>query len=318
MKRTINLALATALVLTAITSFTGRQAFAADKDSHWGANYFPNVPLVAQDGKTVHFYDDLLKGKTVVINFIYTKCNDSCPLETAKLARVQRLLGDRVGRDIFFYSISIDPERDTPEQLKEYADKYHVQPGWLFLTGDKKDVELIRKKLGQAARPGENSLTGHSTSLMLGNEPTGQWIQDNTMDEPKYIAAVVGDWLSSFTHHTPGISYAQEQMVDADKGAYLFRTRCAACHTVGQGDGLGPDLNGVSSVRSHEWLMSFVKTPDRMIADHDPIATALYAKYKQLAMPNLRLSDSDVDALLAYLNAQSDTSKASAKASSAK
>jgi protein SCO1/2 len=63
----------------------------------WGANYFPNVPLITQDGATVHLYDDLLKGKAVAINLIYTSCKDECPLETARLVQVQRLLGDRVG-----------------------------------------------------------------------------------------------------------------------------------------------------------------------------------------------------------------------------
>src|SRR5690242_10787973 len=100
-----------------------------------GPEYFGNAPLTTQDGKVVHFYDDLLKDKAVVINLIYTHCSASCPLETAKLAQVQRLLGDRVGKDIFFYSISIDPERDTPKALKAYAQRFHVKPGWLFLTG---------------------------------------------------------------------------------------------------------------------------------------------------------------------------------------
>src|SRR5258708_14847101 len=90
-----------------------------------------------------HFYDDLIKGKVVAIDLIYTHCMDSCPLETARLAQVQKMLGDRVGRDIFFYSISIDPDNDTPEELKAYAEKYHAGPGWLFLTGKKEDVELI-------------------------------------------------------------------------------------------------------------------------------------------------------------------------------
>src|SRR5260370_4865988 len=115
-KSSMNLALATALVLATVTPIAVRRASAADNGSPWGANYFPNVTLVTQDGKTVRFYEDLLKGKMVVINFIYTKCRDSCPLETAKLPQTQRLLASRVGRDVFFYSISIDPERDTPEE----------------------------------------------------------------------------------------------------------------------------------------------------------------------------------------------------------
>src|SRR5258708_24660182 len=71
-------------------------------DSRWGANYFPNIELTTQDGKTVHFYDDLIKGKIVAIDLIYTTCQYSCPLETARLAQVQKILGDRVGKDIFF------------------------------------------------------------------------------------------------------------------------------------------------------------------------------------------------------------------------
>jgi len=125
-KSSMSIALARVVVLAVLASLSVHRTFAADNGSPWGANYFPNVPLVTQDGKTVHFYADLLKGKMVVINFIYTKCRDSCPMETAKLAQVQRLLGDRVGRDVFFYSISIDPERDTPAELKEYADKFHA------------------------------------------------------------------------------------------------------------------------------------------------------------------------------------------------
>src|SRR3989475_4609812 len=92
--------------------------FAANR---WGADYFPNVPLTTQDGASVRLYDDLLKGKSVAINVIYTSCKDECPLETARLAQVQKLLGERMGKDIFFYSITIDPKRDKPEVLKAYA-----------------------------------------------------------------------------------------------------------------------------------------------------------------------------------------------------
>src|SRR5262249_40524493 len=109
-------------------------AAAAPPGSPWGASYFPNVPLVTHDGRVVRFYDDLVKDKHVVISFIYARCTDACPLETAKLVQVQQRLGDRVGRQIFFYSITIDPERDTPAVLKTYAQAYRVGPGWLFLT----------------------------------------------------------------------------------------------------------------------------------------------------------------------------------------
>jgi protein SCO1/2 len=132
---------ALAAFIFAITLIYSRQAQADNK--RWGSNYFPNVPLVDQDGKTVHFYDDLIKGKSVVLDMIYTHCVDSCPLETARLVQVQKMLGDRVGKDIFFYSITIDPKRDTPKVLKQYAENYHVGPGWNFYTGKPEDITFI-------------------------------------------------------------------------------------------------------------------------------------------------------------------------------
>jgi protein SCO1/2 len=273
----------------------------------WGANYFPNFPLTTQDGKTVHFYDDLLKDKKVVINFIYTRCGDSCPLETARLAQVQRILGDRMGRDVFFYSFSVDPVRDTPEELKAYAEKYHAGPGWLFLTGKKADIDVVRKKLGQAAHAGENDITDHSTSLMIGNTATGQWIRDSSMDNPQYLAVIIRDWLSSWAESTPNKSYADRPPLPAsaaDKGTYLFQSRCAACHTIGQGDSLGPDLLGVTARRKRDWLANMIATPNEMLSGKDPVATALFARYKELRMPNLRLGEVDVNALIGYLKAQ--------------
>ena len=135
-------------LLCSVPALAKTDVDATSGGSRWGASYFPNVRLTTQEGELVRFFDDLIKKKVVVINFIYTTCPDSCPLETARLVEVQRLLGDRVGRDIFIYSISIDPKRDTPEVLKEYAANYGVGPGWLFLTGKESDITLIRKKLG--------------------------------------------------------------------------------------------------------------------------------------------------------------------------
>src|SRR3954469_15632907 len=97
-------AAAASLSLAAMLAAFPRGAFA---ESSWGAGYFPNVPLVNQDGVVVHFYDDLIKGKAVAVNLIYTHCSGACPLETAKMAQVQKLFGEKMGKDIFFYSISI-------------------------------------------------------------------------------------------------------------------------------------------------------------------------------------------------------------------
>src|ERR1051326_8188136 len=129
MRRTGQAGFATvaAIFLIAILYLAVGPTPATADNARWGANYFPNVVLTTQDGVKVHFYDDVLKGKSVVIDLIYTSCLDSCPLETARLAQVQKMLGDRVGKEIFFYSISIDPKRDTPKVLKQYAKNYHVR-----------------------------------------------------------------------------------------------------------------------------------------------------------------------------------------------
>src|SRR5512142_481988 len=124
MRRTGRAGLATtaAIFLTAILYLATGSTPAAADNARWGANYVPNVVLTTQDGVTVHFYDDVIKGKSVVIDLIYTSCVESCPLQPARLAQVQNMLGDRVGKDIFFYSITIDPAHDTPKVLKSYQE----------------------------------------------------------------------------------------------------------------------------------------------------------------------------------------------------
>jgi len=282
------------------------RADAAPSGSPWGANYFPNVSLVTQDGRPVRFYDDLLKDKVVVINFIYTRCKDSCPLTTARLGQVRALLGDRVGREIFIYSITVDPKRDTAGVLREYAEKFHAGPGWLFLTGKKEDIDTVRKKLGERLR-NDGDPNDHTTSLILGNEGTGQWMRHAALEDPRYLATIIGDWLSNWRERKVVKSYAEvPRLPTPDKGQYLFRTRCAACHTFGQGDGVGPDLLGVTSRRDRAWLARWLAVPDRMLAERDPIAVELFARYKNVPMPNLRLSESDVDALIRYMEARSD------------
>jgi len=281
-----------------------QSAFAANP---WGANYFPNVPLTTQDGTAVRFYDDLLKGKAVAINLIYTSCKDECPLETARLVQVQRLLGDRVGKDIFFYSISIDPKHDTPAVLKAYAEKFGVGPGWLFLTGRGDDIKLIAKKLGLSRSNDAANRDGHMALLMLGNEPTGQWMRNSAVDNPHFLATTISRFMR-WPDQQPSRSYAElTQLPNIDTGAYFFQSRCGACHTVGKGDAVGPDLAGVTTRSDRDWLMRYLRAPDQMLAAQDPIAVALSAKYKDVPMPNLRLSDGEIATVLTYLEAHNVT-----------
>jgi protein SCO1/2 len=299
-KKSVVLAALAASLIAAITLIHSRPANAENK--RWGANYFPNVPLVNQDGKTVHFYDDLIKGKSVVLDMIYTHCVDSCPLETARLVQVQKILGDKVGKDVFFYSITIDPKRDTPKVLKQYAETYHVGPGWTFYTGKPADIELIQKKLGLYSDPDPTNRDGHDPGVLIGNEPTHQWMLDAATDNPKFMSIMINDWLNSWKNRkgTPLPSYVEAKTVQKD-GRYLFARHCAACHTIGHGDKIGPDLQGVVDVRDHAWLVRQIATPDEMIADKDPIATTLWNKYKHVNMPNLRLDQDEVSLIIAFL-----------------
>jgi len=290
----------------------GPAAAAAKGGSIWGADYFPDVPLVTQEGKTVRFFTDLIKDKVVAINFIYTNCPDLCALETARLREVQKLLEDRVGRDVFFYSITIDPKRDTSKVLKKYAEKFQVGPGWLFLTGKKADITLLRKKLGLLGEEEKKSkdLKDHTLSFIIGNQSTGQWMKTSPFENPYVLATQIGSWLHNWKLPPKNkLDYADApELRNISKGETLFRTRCASCHTIGEEDGagadknrLGPDLLGVTWKRDPAWLTRWLKEPDKMLAEKDPTAMALLAEYNNVTMPNLRLNDADIQNLLSYI-----------------
>jgi protein SCO1/2 len=277
-------------------------------DSRWGSNYFPNVELTDQNGEKHQFYSDLLKGKIVVIEQFYTHCIDICPLETARLAQVQKILGDRVGKDIFFYSISIDPKRDTPEVMKAYAESYHAGPGWLFLTGKKEEIDLINKKLGfQDPQPGDRD--GHSPHLLIGNEATGQWQRNNALDNPRFMAIMIGDWMNNWHSAKPmttGESYEKAGAITGyEPGKYLFFTQCSPCHTIGGGESIGPDVRGLTKIRDPQWFRKIIQVPETLLDDGDPLANALLKKYKGVRMPNLHFSDSATDVLIRYIEERS-------------
>ncbi|PYN98140.1 MAG: SCO family protein [Candidatus Rokuibacteriota bacterium] len=152
---------------------------------------FLNVALTTHEGKTVRFYDDLIKDKTVLLNFFYTNCvNEAvCPLTTANLVRVQKLLAPRVGRDVFIYSITLDPEHDTPNVLAKYARAFEIKPGWLFLTGKPEDIEALRRSLGYASpNPVEDKdRSQHIGMLRMGIEPLERWAACASLVRPEWI-----------------------------------------------------------------------------------------------------------------------------------
>ena len=297
--------IAAALAALAISILGVLGADGAASAATWGKTHFPNLPLVTQDGKTVRFYDDLIAGKIVVISFIYTTCPDICPLMTARMARVKDRLGDRVGRDIIIYSISLDPERDTPAALKIYAEAYGAGPGWLFLTGKPDDVARIRWKLGERSR----KLSEHQATIVLGNARSGEWARSSLFLDLERLVAEIRDmdpdWRAQArTKPVTGYTTAGPTRLGGTPGQALFLKGCASCHTLGKGDLVGPDLKGVTARRDRAWLTRFMMAPDRMRAKKDPIALALAARYEGALMPNLGLSKTDVGDLLIYLETQ--------------
>lgn len=286
----------------------------AEEATPWGPGYFPNTELIDQDGHRLRFFDDLIKDKVVVINFIFTGCGDSCPLETARLRQVQQLLGERVGQDVFFYSISIDPLSDTPEVLKTYAARFKVGPGWRFLTGDKDEIDALRRRLGLFIEGVDNGRSrDHNLSLIVGNQATGRWMKASPFENPWILADQLANSLQNWKQPSTGQSYAQAPEIrPPSTGEELFRTRCAACHSLGPEDGqgigmraVGPDLLGVTARRQRAWLSRWIREPDRMLAERDAQAVALFQQYDRVAMPNLRLNEENVDALLEFLEQES-------------
>jgi protein SCO1/2 len=158
--------------------------------------YFPDIVLRTQDNKKVRFYEDLIKDKIVTINFFYAKCDGVCPGITANLVKVQKLLGDRVGRELFMYSITLKPEEDSPKVLKEYAEMYDMKPGWTLLTGKPEDIELLRRSLG-FTNPDpklDKDKSQHTGNIRYGNEPLMEWAACPGLAHPEWIAESIS-WV---------------------------------------------------------------------------------------------------------------------------
>lgn len=134
-------------------------------------SYFSNVALVDQDGQPRRFYDDLLKGKTVLIHSFFATCHGVCPPMISKLKKLQEGLGDHLGKDIYLLSLTVDTAEDTPAKMKEFASALHAKPGWFFLSGKKENVDWALYKTGQYVTNKDD----HSTVFILGNEATGSW-----------------------------------------------------------------------------------------------------------------------------------------------
>ena len=157
--------------------------------------YLPNVPLVAHTGETFNFYDDLVRDRIILLNFFVVQCTEGrCPAANQNLRKVQDMLGERMGKDVFFYSVTLEPEKDTVPILKEYAeDIFEVKPGWLFLTGKARDIELLRRSQGFVDPDPERDrdVSNHSSSGRLIVDNKESWSMVALGTSPRNIYSVI-------------------------------------------------------------------------------------------------------------------------------
>jgi protein SCO1/2 len=160
---------------------------------------FPNPLLVTHTGQKLRFYDDIVKGdKAVLFNMMYANCQNICPPNTASLLEVQKIVGERMGKDVFFYSLTLQPDFDRPADLQAYAKRYRVGPGWTFLTGARKDIEAIRRKLGFFSLDPEvdADLSQHTGMVRMGNEARDRWSMMPSLIPPSRLARSIVELAS--------------------------------------------------------------------------------------------------------------------------
>ena len=153
----------------------------------------PDVTVRNQQDKPLHFYSDLVKGKVVAINFIFTSCSTICPPLGANFARLQDLLGDRCGTSVRLISVSVNPTVDTPQRLHAWAARFSDRPGWDLITGDKYQIDKLLKAINAFAP----DITEHSPLILIGNEATGVWTRVNGMAPPDQIVGIIDQVAAS-------------------------------------------------------------------------------------------------------------------------
>ncbi len=162
----------------------------------------PDIELLDQNGRKVRFYTDLVKGQTVVINFIFTTCTTICPPLGATFARVQKELGDKVGRDVRFISISVDPATDTPERLKAWGEKFNAGDGWTLVTGNKPQVDELLRALGASSARRED----HSPTVLIGNDAYGNWTRTYGLAKTSQLVQIINDSIAGKSAITAEVS----------------------------------------------------------------------------------------------------------------
>jgi len=149
----------------------------------------PDAEVFDQDGKKIRFYSDLIKDKVVIVSFVFTTCTFVCPMQGESLSKLQAMLGERLGKEVYLVSVSTDPEGDTPERLKSWGLQFRARPGWTLVTGKKSEIDKVAMALtGAPAVKGE-----HSPVVFIGSDKTGRWIRAYGLAEPAKFATLIDE-----------------------------------------------------------------------------------------------------------------------------
>ena len=286
-----------------------------------GLNYFTDVELVDQHGAKVRFYSDLLAGKVVVINSFFATCSGSCPIMSAAFRKIQTALGDRVGRDVHLVSITVDPETDTPEQLRKFAKAASAGPGWHLVTGTKENVSQALLKLGLLTDTKET----HTSVVLIGNEPKGVWKKAFGLADAEEIVRLVRE-----------VANEGQRLTEAEKrGRHLYRhgeplsarpvtalvnntelpataLACGTCHGI-EGRGVPEGSIEPADIRAAS-LATYLVKPGRRRPRYDDAQLARALREGRDSgdqplspvMPRYRLDDRDLADLVAYLRRLGD------------
>jgi protein SCO1 len=145
----------------------------------------PDVTVVNQAGEKVRFNSDVIENRVAVVTSFFTSCTAFCPLTEERLSRLAKELGDRMGKDVVFVSVSVDPKRDTPQKMKAWGEKFHIGQGWTLVSGKKEDIETLLKSFGLYV-----DVQRHQSALIIGNQKQG-WVRVSSWASPTKLAQVI-------------------------------------------------------------------------------------------------------------------------------
>jgi len=191
------------------------------------ARLIPNARFRTQDDREVRFYDDLIKGRQVMVMMMYANCETFCPLATQRMVELHhQALASRMGKDLFMVNISLKPHEDDPATLKAYAQMHKaLLPGWTFLTGDQYDVDTLRYTFFSHEHIGiDLDADQHAGSMKIINDRTGRWFHADVFASKRTMLDHIqwSDTPKSLAERLKDNQKLQQQ-IDRERQLYGYR-----------------------------------------------------------------------------------------------